>query len=183
MLAGVGGIDIALLVVAADEGVRPQTREHLAILDLLAIPSGVVALTKVDLVDQVTRERVAAEVRDRLRGTTLAEAAVVPTAAPSGLGVDTLANALDAALDRLPEPPDRGRPRVPVDRVFTMRGSGTVVTGTLSGGSLRADGEAELLPSGRRVRVRGLRPRPPTGDGGAGPPGGGQPGRGRHRPG
>ena len=156
MLAGVGGVGCALFVVDASEGWRPQSAEHLAILDLLGIPSGVVALTKVDLVDQVTRDRVAAEVRDRLRGTTLAGAAVVPTAAPSGLGVDALATALDAALDRLPEPPDRGRPRVPVDRVFTMRGSGTVVTGTLSGGSLRADGEAELLPSGRRVRVRGL---------------------------
>jgi selenocysteine-specific elongation factor len=156
MLAGVGGIDCALFVVDASEGWRPQSAEHLAILDLLGIPSGVVALTKVDLVDQATRDRVAAEVRDRLRGTTLAGATVVATAVPSGLGVDALAAALDAALDRLPEPPDRGRPRVPVDRVFTMRGSGTVVTGTLSGGSLRADGEAELLPSGRRVRVRGL---------------------------
>ena len=156
MLAGVGGVGCALFVVDASEGWRPQSAEHLAILDLLGIPSGVVALTKVDLVDQVTRDRAAAEVRDRLRGTTLAGAAVVATAAPSGLGVDALAAALDAALDRLPEPPDRGRPRVPVDRVFTIRGSGTVVTGTLSGGSLRADGEAELLPSGRRVRVRGL---------------------------
>jgi selenocysteine-specific elongation factor len=156
MLAGVGGVGCALFVVDASEGWRPQSAEHLAILDLLGIPSGVVALTKVDLVDRATRDRAAAEVRDRLRGTTLAGAAVVPTAAPSGLGVDALAAALDAALDRLPEPPDRGRPRVPVDRVFTMRGSGTVVTGTLSGGSLRADGEAELLPSGRRVRVRGL---------------------------
>ena len=156
MLAGVGGVDCALFVVDASEGWRPQSAEHLAILDLLGIPSGVVALTKVDLVDQATRDRAVAEVRDRLRGTTLAGAAVVPAAAPSGVGVDALAAALDAALDRLPEPPDRGRPRVPVDRVFTMRGSGTVVTGTLSGGSLRADGEAELLPSGRRVRVRGL---------------------------
>jgi selenocysteine-specific elongation factor len=156
MLAGVGGVDCALFVVDASEGWRPQSAEHLAILDLLGIPSGVVALTKVDLVDRATRDRAAAEVRDRLRGTTLAGAAVVPAAAPSGVGVDALAAALDAALDRLPEPPDRGRPRVPVDRVFTMRGSGTVVTGTLSGGSLRADGEAELLPSGRRVRVRGL---------------------------
>ena len=156
MLAGVGGIDCALFVVDASEGWRPQSAEHLAILDLLGVPAGVVALTKVDLVDEATRDRVAAEVRDRLRGTTLAGAAVVPTAPPSGLGVDALAAALDAALDRLPEPPDRGRPRLPVDRVFTMRGSGTVVTGTLSGGSLQADGEAELLPSGRRVRVRGL---------------------------
>jgi selenocysteine-specific elongation factor len=156
MLAGVGGVGCALFVVDASEGWRPQSAEHLAILDLLGIPAGVVALTKADLVDEATRDRVATEVAARLRGTTLAGAAIVPTAAPSGLGVDAVAAALDAALDRLAEPPDRGRPRLPVDRVFTMRGSGTVVTGTLSGGSLRAPAEAELLPAGRRVRVRGL---------------------------
>ena len=156
MLAGVGGVGCALFVVDLTEGWRPQSAEHLAILDLLAIPGGVVALTKVDLVDEATRDRVAAEVADRLGGTTLAGAALVPTAAPSGLGLDALVAALDTVLDRLPEPPDRGRPRLPVDRVFTIRGSGTVVTGTLSGGTLRADGEAELLPAGRRVRIRGL---------------------------
>jgi selenocysteine-specific elongation factor len=156
MLAGVGGVGCALFVVDASEGWRPQSAEHLAILDLLGIPAGVVALTKADLVDQATRDRVAAEVAARLQGTTLAGAAIVPTAAPSGLGVAAVAAALDAALDRLGEPPERGRPRLPVDRVFSMRGSGTVVTGTLSGGSLRAPAEAELLPAGRRVRVRGL---------------------------
>jgi selenocysteine-specific elongation factor len=156
MLAGVGGVGCALFVVDASEGWRAQSVEHLAILDLLGIPAGVVALAKADLVDEATLERVAGEVADRLEGTALAGAPVVATAAPSGRGIAALAAALDAVLDRLPEPPDRGRPRLPVDRVFTMRGSGTVVTGTLSGGSLRADGEAELLPSGRRVRVRGL---------------------------
>ncbi|HEX3213767.1 MAG TPA: selenocysteine-specific translation elongation factor [Actinomycetota bacterium] len=156
MLAGVGGVGCALFVVDAGEGWRPQSAEHLAILDLLGIRAGVVALTKADLVDQATLARVAGEVGERLRGTTLAGAELVATAAPSGVGVAALAAALDAALDRLPEPPDRGRPRLPVDRVFTMRGSGTVVTGTLSGGSLRVGGEAELLPEGRRVRVRGL---------------------------
>jgi selenocysteine-specific elongation factor len=156
MLAGVGGIDCALLVVDASEGWRPQSAEHLAILDLLGIPAGIVAVSKVDLVDAATSSRVADEVAERLAGTTLAGAAVVQTAAPSGLGLDALRAALDEALDRLPEPPDRGRPRLPVDRVFTMRGSGTVVTGTLSGGTLHAEGEAELLPTRRRVRVRGL---------------------------
>jgi len=156
MLAGVGGVGCALFVVDLTEGWRPQSAEHLAILDLLAIPGGVVALTKVDLVDEATRDRVAAEVADRLGGTTMAGAALVPTAAPSGLGLEALVAALDTVLDRLPEPPDRGRPRLPVDRVFTIRGSGTVVTGTLSGGTLQADGEAELLPAGRRVRIRGL---------------------------
>jgi selenocysteine-specific elongation factor len=156
MLAGVGGVGCALFVVDASEGWRAQSDEHLAILDLLGVPAGLVALTKADLVDQATLDRVAGEVADRLRGTTLEGAPVVPTAAPSGLGVEELAAALDGVLDRLPEPPDRRRPRLPVDRVFTMRGSGTVVTGTLSGGSLRAGGEAVLLPSGRRARVRGL---------------------------
>jgi selenocysteine-specific elongation factor len=156
MLAGVGGIGCALFVVDASEGWRPQSAEHLAILDLLGVGAGVVALTKVDLVEEAARDRVAAEVADRLEGTTLAGAAVVPTAAPAGIGVAALAAALDAVLDGLGEPPDRGRPRLPVDRVFSMRGSGTVVTGTLSGGTLRAGGEAELLPAGRRVRVRGL---------------------------
>ena len=156
MLAGVGGVGCALFVVDASEGWRPQSAEHLAILDLLGIGGGVVALTKADLVDEAALARVAGEVGERLRGTTLAGAELVATAAPSGVGVAALAAALDAALDRLPEPSDRGRPRLPVDRVFTMRGSGTVVTGTLSGGSLRAGGEAELLPAGRRVRVRGL---------------------------
>jgi selenocysteine-specific elongation factor len=156
MLAGVGGIDCALLVVDASEGWRPQSAEHLAILDLLGIPAGVVAISKVDLVDAATRERVTAEVRERLAGTTLAGAPVVPTAAPRGLGLEALRTALDQTLDRLPEPPDRGRPRLPVDRVFTMRGAGTVVTGTLSGGTLHADGEAELLPARRKVRIRAL---------------------------
>jgi selenocysteine-specific elongation factor len=156
MLAGVGGIDCALLVVDASEGWRPQSAEHLAILDLLGIPAGVVAISKIDLVDEAARERVAAEVRERLTGTTLDGAPVVPTSAPGGIGLEELRAALDRTLDGLPEPPDRGRPRLPVDRVFTMRGAGTVVTGTLSGGTLRADGEAELLPARRKVRVRGL---------------------------
>jgi selenocysteine-specific elongation factor len=156
MLAGVGGVDCALFVVDASEGWRPQSAEHLDILDLLGIPAGVVAISKADLVDQATCRRVAADVAGRLAGTTLAGAAVVQTAAPQGLGLDELRAALDETLDRLPEPPDRGRPRLPVDRVFTMRGSGTVVTGTLSGGTLQAEGEAELLPGRRRVRVRAL---------------------------
>jgi selenocysteine-specific elongation factor len=156
MLAGVGGVDCALFVVDASEGWRPQSAEHLDILDLLGIPAGVVAISKTDLVDQATCRRVAADVAGRLAGTTLAGATVVQTAAPQGLGLDELRAALDETLDRLPEPPDRGRPRLPVDRVFTMRGSGTVVTGTLSGGTLQAEGEAELLPGRRRVRIRTL---------------------------
>jgi len=156
MLTGVGGVDCALFVVDASEGWRPQSTEHLAILDLLGIATGVIALTKVDLVDEATRARVTDEVTARVAGTTLAGAAIVPTAAPSGIGLDELRAALDEALDRLPEPADRGRPRLPVDRVFSVRGSGTVVTGTLTGGTLRSDLEGELLPVGRRVRIRAL---------------------------
>jgi selenocysteine-specific elongation factor len=156
MLAGVGGVDCALLVVDAGEGWQPQSAEHLAILDLLGIVTGVIALTKVDLVAPDRVAEVAAEVRRRLEGTTLAGAVVVETAAPAGLGLDRLRAELDRALDRVAEPSDRGRPRLPVDRVFSIRGSGTVVTGTLSGGTLDADAEAVLLPAGRRVRLRGL---------------------------
>ncbi len=156
MLAGVGGVDCALLVVDAVEGWQPQSAEHLAILDLLGIATGVVALTKVDLAGPERAAEVAVQVRERLAGTTLAGAPLLETAAPAGLGVDQLRAELDRALDKVAEPPDRGRPRLPVDRVFTIRGTGTVVTGTLSGGALAADTEAVLLPAGRRVRVRGL---------------------------
>jgi selenocysteine-specific elongation factor len=156
MLAGVGGVDCALLVVDAGEGWQLQSAEHLAILDLLGIATGVVAITKVDLVGPDRVAEVAAEVRQRLEGTTLAGAVVVETAAPARLGLDRLRAELDRALDQVAEPPDRGRPRLPVDRVFSIRGSGTVVTGTLSGGTLGADAEAVLLPAGRRVRIRGL---------------------------
>ena len=156
MLAGVGGVDCALFVVDASEGWRPQSAEHLAILDLLGIATGVIALTKMDLVDEATRARVTDDVAARIAGTTLDGAAIVPTAAPSGFGLDELRAALDRALDQIPEPVDRGRPRLGVDRVFSVRGSGTVVTGTLTGGTLRSELEAELLPVGRRVRVRAL---------------------------
>ena len=156
MLAGVGGVDCALLVVDAVEGWQPQSAEHLAILDLLGIATGVVALTKVDLAGPERAAEVAVQVRERLAGTTLAGAPLLETAAPAGLGVDRVRAELDRVLDQVAEPPDRGRPRLPVDRVFTIRGSGTVVTGTLSGGALAADTEAVLLPAGRRVRVRGL---------------------------
>jgi selenocysteine-specific elongation factor len=156
MLAGVGGVDCALFVVDASEGWRPQSTEHLAILDLLGIATGVIALTKVDLVDETTRAAVTSEVTARVAGTALAGAAIVPTAAPAGVGLDEVRKELDRALDRLPEPADRGRPRLSVDRVFSVRGSGTVVTGTLTGGSLRSDLEAVLLPAGRPVRVRAL---------------------------
>src|SRR5512142_739356 len=145
MLAGVGGIDVALLVVAADEGVMPQTTEHLAILDLLRVRSGVVALTKCDLVDDEWLELVREEVRERLDGTTLAGAPIIPCSAVTRAGLDDLVAALGAALAAQPGHASAGGARLPVDRVFTITGFGTVVTGTLLDGPLRVGQEVELL--------------------------------------
>jgi selenocysteine-specific elongation factor len=156
MLAGVGGIDVALLVVAADEGVMPQTDEHLAILDLLRVRSGVVALTKSDLVDDDWLELVREEVAERLAPTTLAGAPIIPCSAVTHAGLGELLAALDAALDHAPSRRDIGRPRLPIDRVFTITGFGTVVTGTLQDGPLRTGQEVEIVPRGTRARIRGL---------------------------
>jgi selenocysteine-specific elongation factor len=156
MLAGVGGIDIALLVVAADEGIMPQTREHLAILDLLGISQGVVALTKRDLVDDEWLELVQADVEDCLAGTSLAGAPIVPCSATTGVGLDQLLAVLQRLLEHERLRPSTGRPRLPIDRVFTVAGFGTVVTGTLLDGELRLGQELEVQPGGLRTRVRGL---------------------------
>jgi len=147
MLAGVGGIDAALFVVAADEGVMPQTREHLAIVDLLQVRGGVVAITKKDLVeDEEWLELVMAEVAEELEDTVLAEAPIVPVSARTGEGLPALLEELDHL----------GRPRLPVDRVFTIAGFGTVVTGTLSDGQLMVGQEVEVLPQRLKARIRGL---------------------------
>jgi selenocysteine-specific elongation factor len=157
MLAGVGGIDAALLVIAADESVMPQTEEHLAILDLLGVEHGLVVLTKADLVDDEWLALVGEEVRERLRGTTLAQAPQVAVSARTGQGLAALLSALDAQLDRRPSrAAAQGAPRLPIDRAFTIGGFGTVVTGTLLDGPLRIGDEVEILPRGLRARVRGL---------------------------
>lgn len=156
MLAGAGGVDVALLVVAADEGVMPQTREHLDILDLLGVSSGVVALTKSDLVDGEWLGLVQDDVRAALAGTTLAAAPLIACSATTGAGLDELRAALDAALDATPPHHDRGRPHLAVDRVFTLTGFGTVVTGTLLDGALAVGQEVEIAPRGLRARIRGL---------------------------
>jgi selenocysteine-specific elongation factor len=156
MLAGVGGIDAALLVVAADEGVMPQTREHLAILDLLQIPRGVVALTKADLVDEEWLELVREEVQQQLQGTTLAQASVLAVSAYTGAGLPQLLTELERLLDESQERQNIGRPRLPIDRVFTLTGFGTVVTGTLLDGSFKNGQEVDILPQGIRSRIRGL---------------------------
>ncbi|MBX5452062.1 selenocysteine-specific translation elongation factor [Thermogemmatispora sp.] len=156
MLAGVGGIDVALLVVAADEGVMPQTREHLAILDLLQVRSGVVALTKADLVDEEWLALVSEEVAALLRPTSLAGAPIVPVSASTGQGLATLLARLQEATAQAPQRPDYGRPRLPIDRVFTLAGFGTIVTGTLIDGSFQLGQEVEILPRGLKARIRSL---------------------------
>jgi selenocysteine-specific elongation factor len=156
MLAGTHGLDAVVLVVAADEGVMPQTREHLEVVDLLEVRRGVVALTKVDLVDQAWLELVTEEVRETLQETTLADAAVLPVSAVTGQGLEELKAALDGLLDGAQPRVDLGRPRLPIDRVFTMSGFGTVVTGTLVEGTVSVGDELEVVPRGRLVRVRGL---------------------------
>lgn len=156
MLAGVGGIDLALLVVAADEGVMPQTAEHLAIVDLLRVKRGVVAVTKVDLVDDEWLELVLDDVTEHLKGTTLQGSPIVAVSAITRQGLEALQEAIDRQLSELTVRRDIGRPRLPVDRVFSVPGFGTVVTGTLIDGELRAGQELQIQPSGLKTRARGL---------------------------
>ncbi|MBN1401390.1 MAG: selenocysteine-specific translation elongation factor [Anaerolineae bacterium] len=170
MLAGVGGIDVALFVVAADEGAMPQTREHLAILDLLEVSHAVVALTKIDLVPglagggsgddgaaaQEWLELVQEELREELADTVLADAPIVPVSALTGEGLDRLLQQLDRVLDQAVPRRDVGRPRLPIDRIFSIAGFGTIVTGTLLDGHLNVGDEVQIVPGGQRARVRGL---------------------------
>jgi selenocysteine-specific elongation factor len=156
MLAGVGAIDLALLIVAADESVMPQTREHLAILDLLRIRRGLVVITKADLVDDELVELVKAEVEDALADTSFAGCRMVAVSAYTGFGLDGLKASIDAILDDTETRRDLGRPRLPIDRSFTVSGFGTVVTGTLIDGSVAVGQQVELTPSGARARIRGL---------------------------
>ncbi len=156
MLAGAEGIDFALLIVAADEGVMPQTREHLAILDLLQVRGGVVAITKKDLVGEEELELATMEVEELVKGTTLDHCPILTVSAVTGEGLPELVSALDNLLDSALPRKDTGRPRLSIDRVFTMSGSGTVVTGTLRDGSFSLGQTVEVLPSGLKARIRGL---------------------------
>jgi selenocysteine-specific elongation factor len=156
MVAGATGIDCCLLVVAADEGVMPQTREHLDIVELLGVGRGVVALTKADMVDADWLDLIRSDLADALAGTFLADAPVVVCDAVTGRGVAELAATLDRILASAPVRSSAGRMRMPVDRVFTVPGFGTVVTGTLASGSVAVEDRLELMPSARPVRVRGL---------------------------
>jgi len=156
MLAGVGGIDLALLIVAADEGIMPQTREHLAILDLLDITKGIVVITKKDLVDEELLSLVRLEIDEVIKSTTLAEAPVVAVSAMTGDGLPELVSTIDRLLISAEPRKDIGRPRLLIDRAFTIVGSGTVITGTLVDGSLSVGQEVEVVPSGVKARLRGL---------------------------
>ena len=156
MLAGVGGIDLALLIVAADESVMPQTREHLAILDILRVTRGLVVVTKTDLVDEELVELVKAEVEDTLPGTSFEGCPMVGVSAYTGDGLDELRDVIDHILNDTEMRRDLGRPRLPIDRCFSISGFGTVVTGTLIDGSLAVGQEIELAGSQQRARIRGL---------------------------
>ena len=156
MLAGVGAIDLALLIVAADESVMPQTREHLAILDILQIKRGLIVITKSDLVDEELVELVQAEIEDTVKGTCMEGRNVVSVSAYTGEGLDILKQAIDETLNETDVRQDLGRPRLPIDRCFSISGFGTVVTGTLIDGTLTVGQEVELATTGQRCRIRGL---------------------------
>src|SRR5947207_2937259 len=149
-------VEERMLLVAADEGPMPQTREHLAIIDLLAIQHGLVVLTKADLVDAAWLRLMREEVAGLIQGTAMQRVPIVAVSGTSGEGLDELRAALDAELAQTQPRPDVGRPRLPVDRSFAMAGFGTVVTGTLVGGALRQGAEVIVMPGERRVRIRGL---------------------------
>ena len=156
MLAGVGAVDACLFVVAATEGWKPQSEEHLRILELLGVRHGLVALTKIGPADPDLVELARLEIEEQVAGTFLDGAPVIGVDAPSGVGLDDLRSAIDEMLASTPTAEDHGRPRLWVDRAFAAKGAGTVVTGTLTGGSLRVDDELELHPRGVKVRVRAL---------------------------
>ena len=158
MLAGVGGIDLVLLVIAADEGIKPQTREHFDICRLLAIRRGITVLTKSDAVDAETLEVVRLEVEDYVRGSFLdtTHSPMVAVSSLTGAGLDELKSAIAKVASEVRTKDSEALARLPIDRVFTMKGFGTVVTGTLVAGTIRKENVLEVFPSGKRVRVRGV---------------------------
>ncbi len=156
MVTGVCTVDIAVFVIAADDGPMPQTREHLGILNLLDVSRGVIALTKTDLVEPDWVELVTDEIGELVRGTFLEDAPIVPVSSETGAGIDGLHELLDGEIADVTARPDRGVFRLPIDRAFSVRGFGTVVTGTVISGAVSTKDEAVLLPSGKPVRVRGI---------------------------
>ena len=164
MLAGVGGIDLVLLVIAADESIKPQTREHFDILQLLGVRRGITVLTKSDAVDAETLDVVRLEVEEFLRGSFLERQPIVAVSSLTGAGLDDLKQAMIAAAAEVQPRDSQALARLPIDRVFTMKGFGTVVTGTLISGTIRREDELEVFPTGRRVRVRGVQVHGQTAD-------------------
>ena len=156
MLAGVGGLDCVMLIIAGDEGVMPQTREHFDICRLLHVERGLVVITKADLVDEDTLEIVRLETRELVEGSFLEKAPIVTVSARTGAGLDALRATLVSLSSRVTHRPQEGATRLPIDRAFSMQGFGTVVTGTLISGRVRPDDELVLVPGDRRVRVRGV---------------------------
>ena len=156
MLAGAGGIDAVLFVVAADEGVMPQTREHLSILDLLNVQKGIIALTKMDLVDDEWLALVEDDVSKLVSVSSLGQSPIVRVSAKTGEGLDELVTSLQSILQEIPLRKDRGAPRLPIDRIFTIAGFGTVVTGTLLDGTFTVGDSVEIHPGGSKGRIRGL---------------------------
>jgi selenocysteine-specific elongation factor len=158
MLAGIGGIDLVLLVIAADESIKPQTREHFDICRLLSVRRGITVLTKSDLVDPETLDVVRLEVEDFLRGTFLdpSHAPIVALSSLTGAGMDDLKRALVRVALEVPARDSTSLARLPIDRVFSMKGFGTVVTGTLISGAIQKEAELEVFPKGKQVRVRGI---------------------------
>jgi selenocysteine-specific elongation factor len=156
MLAGVGGVTACVFVVAATEGWKPQSEEHLRILELLGISHGIIAMTKTDLVDDEWRELAELEIAEHVEGTFLEEAPVVAVSAVSGAGLDELRTALDRLIAQSAVAAHQGRPRLWLDRVFAAKGSGTIGTGTLVGGSLQADQQVAIEPGGRTARIRSV---------------------------
>jgi len=156
MLAGVGGIDIVMLVIAADEGIMPQTREHLAICDLLHVKTGIIVLTKTDLVEKDWLALVQDEVRSFVRETFLEKAPIIPVSSKTGENLPALTAELAKLSNEVQPKSSKGILRLPIDRVFTMKGFGTVVTGTLLSGSISTEQEVEILPKGVKTKVRGI---------------------------
>lgn len=156
MLAGATGFDMVLMVVAADDGVMPQTKEHLAIVNFLGVKKGIVALTKADLVDNDMLALVEEEVRETLKGTALENAPVIPVSALTGSGIDVLLKAIDKVAETVREKERKEPFRLPIDRVFTLKGVGTVITGTLWSGELREGDNATILPPNIGTRIRSV---------------------------
>ncbi len=156
MVAGASGIDLVLLVVAADEGVMPQTREHLDICRFLGIRAGLVALTKVDVVDEEMEELAREDVRSLLKGTFLEDSPIVSFSAVTGKGKEALLSAIEQQIHKAQEKQAEGFCRLPIDRVFTVKGFGTVLTGTLLSGTVRVGDIVEILPHGHRAKIRGI---------------------------